>query len=181
MSDSRIAYRYALAVLGVAEETHKLDVVFNDFGLIEKLLTEVREFSLFLKSPVIRSLKKKHVLNELLKPRVSDLSLAFVLLLTTKDRENLLLDVIREFYKLRDKRLGILQVMAHTAVPFTPPQKEQLVSKLAAVTKKNVQIEYVVDSSLRGGFTVQFEDTVWDASVKRQLELIEQRFIEGVA
>jgi len=181
MSNSRIAYRYALAVLGVAEETQKLDVVFTDFGLIEKLLTEVREFSLFLKSPVIKSLKKKRVLTELLKPRVSELTLAFVLLLTSKDRENLLLDVIRAFYKLRDKKLGILQVTTHTAVPFALAQKEQLVSKLTAVTKKNVKIEYVVDSSLRGGFTVQFEDTVWDASVKRQLELIEQRFIEGIA
>jgi F-type H+-transporting ATPase subunit delta len=180
MSDNRIAYRYALAVLGVAEETQQLDVVYNDFGLIEKLLSEVREFSLFLKSPVIRSLKKKHILNELLKPRVSDLTLAFVLLLTTKDRERLLLEVIREFYKLRDRKLGILQVMTHTTVTFTPAQKEQLVHKLATITKKNVKIEYVVDSSLRGGFTVQFEDTVWDASVKRQLERIEQRFIESV-
>jgi F-type H+-transporting ATPase subunit delta len=181
MSDSRIAYRYALAILGVAEETKKLDVVFNDFGLIGKLLTEVREFSLFLKSPVIKSAKKKQVLNELLKPRVCDLTLAFVLLLTTKDRERLLPDVIREFYKLRDKKLGILQVLTHTAVPFTQAQKEQLVRKVSVVTKKNVKIEYVADPSLRGGFTVQFEDTVWDASVKRQLELIEQRFIEGVA
>jgi F-type H+-transporting ATPase subunit delta len=181
MSNSRVAYRYALAVIGVAEEVKHLDEVYRDFQLIEKMLTDVREFSLFLKSPVISSQKKKHIITDLLKTRVSDLTLRFVLLLNTKDREGFLPEVIREFYTLRDKRLGILQVITRTTVPFTPAQKEQLVRKLTDTTKKKVEIDFTVDPSLRGGFTVQFEDTVWDASVKRQLELIEQKFIEGVA
>jgi F0F1-type ATP synthase delta subunit len=32
---------------------------------------------------------------------------------------------------------------------------------------------------LKGGFTIQFNDTVWDASVRHQLDLLRKKFLEG--
>ena len=181
MSDIRSAYRYAIAIIGVAEETKCLDEVNRDFQFIEKMINEIREFSLFLKNPILNDLKKKQILTEILEKKVNALTFKFIMLLTTKDREGLLPEIIRQFYRLRDERIGILNVTARTTVKFTTSQEQELVRKLAAATKKQVRVNYIIDSSLKGGFTVKFDDTVWDASVVRQLDLLRQKFMESVS
>jgi F-type H+-transporting ATPase subunit delta len=180
MHEMRAAYRYALALFGVAEDLKKLDEVTNDFKYLESLIA-VREFYLFLKSPVIKTEKKKQTLRNILHGKVSDVTMKFVLLLTSKDREALLPDIIPQFFALQDKRLGILRVTARTTVKFTQEQEQQLIRQLERVTKKQVRLTLVLDPSLHGGFMVQHEDTVWDASVRRQLERFNQRLIEGMA
>ena len=181
MSEFRAAYRYALALLGVAEEMKRLDDVSRDLTSIEKLTKELPEFLSFLRSPVVNSEKKKRTLTEILQGKVSDITQKFVLLLASKGREGLLPEIIRQFYKLRDERLGILHVTTRTAVAFKPEQEKQLINQLETATKKKVRLTYILDASLKGGFVVQHDDTVWDASVSRQLELLRERFVEGTA
>ena len=179
MAESRATYRYALALTGVAEETKKVDEVTRDFEFIESVIEGSHEFLQFLKSPVIRAVKKKAVLSAILQGRVSEITLKFVITLVTRSREGLLPDVIRQFYRLRDEHRNILNVTTRVAVPFSEKQHKDLCSRLAEATKKNVQIKYVVDPSLKGGFMIQHDDTVWDASVRHQLELLRRRFAEG--
>ncbi len=181
MSEFRAAYRYALAVLQVAEEYKKLDEVSADFQSLENIMDRVKEFSLFLKSPVVSSEKKKVVLAEILRGKVGDITMKFVALLASRGREGMLQEIIRQFYRLRDERLGILNVKATTAVRFTDAQEKQLVSQLELATRKRIRISYIVDPSIKGGFTVQHEDTVWDASVRHQLELLRELFVDGSA
>jgi F-type H+-transporting ATPase subunit delta len=179
MHGMRAAYRYALALFGVAEELKKLNEAAKDFEYLETLIA-VREFYLFLKSPVIKTEKKKQTLRNILHGKVSDVTMKFVLLLASKGREALLPDIIPQFFALQDKRLGILRVTARTAIKFTQEQERQLVRQLEQVTKKKIRLTSVLDPSLHGGFLVQHEDTVWDASVRRQLERFKQRLIEGM-
>ncbi|MDI6766240.1 MAG: ATP synthase F1 subunit delta [Bacteroidota bacterium] len=180
MSNHRTAHRYALAVFGVAEEMNKLEVVSKDFVFIGQIIKESQDFNLFLKNPIITTEKKKRVFSELLSNRVSDVTLKFIILLSSKNREALLPEIIEKFNKLRDEKLGILDVTARTAVKFTSAQELELVRQLGSTTKKKVRVKYILDPSLKGGFTVQFEDTVWNASVQHQLELLKKRFTESV-
>lgn len=179
MSEYRAASRYAAAMLGVAEESTKLDEVSKDCTYIETLLKNVREFRMFLKSPVVNSEKKKKTLKEIFTGRVTDLMMKFIFLLASKGREGLLPEIIQQFYRLRDARLGILNVTARTAVPLTSHQEKTLVGRLEKVTKKRIRLASIIDPALKGGFIVQHEDTVWDASVRHQLELLRERFSRG--
>src|SRR5258708_6553471 len=119
MTESRAAYRYALAVLPVAEEMSALDRVSEDFRFIAELAAGSKDFSGFLKSPVINAEKKKRILTELFAGRVSELVMKFIMLLASKGREGLLVEAIHQFEVLRDRRLGILHSSVRTAVPFT--------------------------------------------------------------
>ncbi len=181
MSEFRAAYRYAAALLGVADEVKKLDVVSNDLVVLEKLAKDSREFLVFLKSPVVNSERKKQTLTQILQGKVSDVTFKFIILLASKGREGLLPEIIQQFNTLRDQRLGILNVTARTAIAFKPEQEKQLISQIESATKKKVRLSSVVDKSLKGGFMVQHDDTVWDASVRHQLEALREKFIEGTA
>jgi F-type H+-transporting ATPase subunit delta len=179
MSNIRVAERYASAALSVSEEMKSVDEVSRDFAFIETMMRDVADFRLFLKSPVVNKEKKASVLAQLLRGKVSVFTEKFVLLLASKGRENILPETIRQFYDLRDKQRGILHVVARTAVKFSDAQHRTLVRQIEAATKKQARIDYVVDPSLKGGFIVQHEDTVWDASVRHQLDILRQRLAEG--
>jgi F-type H+-transporting ATPase subunit delta len=179
MSQIRAATRYATALLGVAVERNELDAVAGDVGFLDRAIAGSPDLSAFLRSPVINKEKKKKALREILSGRTGETMLAFVLLLASKDRESLLPEILRQFHRLRDERLGILDASARSAAEFTDEQKARLGEKIGKVTGKKVRLTVERDPSLIGGFTVQYEDTVWDASVRRQLELLRIRLVTG--
>ncbi|MBI5214420.1 MAG: F0F1 ATP synthase subunit delta [Ignavibacteriae bacterium] len=180
MKNTRAAYRYALALLGVAEEIKQLDAVSNDFVLMDAVINQTREFLLFLKSPVINKEKKKRVLDEVFSGKVSKTTSVFLQLMTTKNRENILPEIIQQFNKLRDERLGILNTEVRSAVAISNEQQQAIIEQLKQRTGKNIRLKMKQDPSIIGGFTVQYEDTVVDGSVRRQLEVLAERFATGV-
>lgn len=180
MSRTRAATRYAAALLGVAVERNALDAVGNDLDFLERTIKASPDLAAFLRSPVISKERKKRALRELLAGRVTDTTVAFVLLLAAKDREGHLPDIIAQFRRLRDERLGIVNVTARSAAEFTPEQRTRLGERLERATGRKVRLSVERDPSLIAGFTVQYEDTVWDASVRRQLELLRDRLAGAV-
>jgi F-type H+-transporting ATPase subunit delta len=179
MKNSRVAQRYALALFEVAEEQKLLDRVVADAGILERLMSHSPDFALFLRSPVINYHRKQKILREILTDKVHALTLGFVLLLAGKSRESLLGDVIREFYFIRDERRGVVNAEVTTVVPLNDAEKKALVSRLGTHLAKTIELRAGIDPSLRGGFTVRFYDTVWDASVRRSLERLRARFTES--
>jgi len=175
MGNIRAATRYATALLGVAVERNELDAVAGDVSFLGELIGKVPDFALFLKSPVVSKERKRKALKEVLAGKTGNTVMAFVLLLAAKDREALLPPIISEFQRLRDLKMGILNVSARAASKFSPDQEKRLIDQLERSTGKKVRLNVGQDRSLVAGFTVKYEDTVWDASVKRQLELLGDR------
>ncbi|HYQ86717.1 MAG TPA: ATP synthase F1 subunit delta [Bacteroidota bacterium] len=181
MGGHRAARRYALALMAVAGEQKKVEEVDRDCLALERLISQSRDFNLFLESPVVKTLKKRQILGELFKGRIGETALKFVVFLASRGREGLLPYIIREFFRIRDERAGVVNVTASAAVPFTPAQEKRLVSRLEEATKKSVRVKYVLEPSIRGGFIVQLGDRVWDASVRHQLEIVYRRLTGAAA
>jgi F-type H+-transporting ATPase subunit delta len=49
------------------------------------------------------------------------------------------------------------------------------------MTRKSVRIAFSVDKQLKGGFVARVGDTVFDGSLRRQLELLREHFVEETA
>lgn len=178
MSNRRIANRYAEALMSTAEEMHILNKVSNDLVDIRRLILESHEFQLFLKSPVIKAEKKQQVFEAAFKESVQPLTLDFLSLLAGKGREDALPGIIEAFFQLQDEILGIVNVHVTAAAALSDQQTDQLEHQFESYSKKKVRIAMDVDTHLIGGFIARIGDTVFDGSVKRQLELLRQRFAE---
>lgn len=181
MPNIRVARRYALALIYLVEELKQLDVVRKDLELILQTYKSSRDFQLFLESPVIREDKKKQVLGELFKGRISVTTMKFLELLAEKNREGILPDVIAQYHQLGNERLGIVEVVVTSAVELTKTQQRELERQLEQYAKKKIDAEYLVDPAVKGGFVVRIGDTVLDASIKRQLELLREKFVGTTA
>ncbi|HEX9615591.1 MAG TPA: ATP synthase F1 subunit delta [Bacteroidota bacterium] len=178
MVNVRVARRYAEAFMRAGEDQKVLDAVSKDLEMLERLMKESRELHVFLKSPVIKTDKKQLVIQEMFGTKIHALTMDFLLLLAKKGREELLPDIVQQFFSLLDEKLGIVNVEIRSATDLSKTQHERIQQKFESMTKKKVRLSFSIDKVLKGGFVARVGDTMFDGSVKRQLELLRERFAE---
>lgn len=180
MADLRVASRYVKSLLGLAVEQGVLEAVHKDMLLFSKVLKENRDFSVMIKSPVIRHEKKRAILEKIFSGKVDKLTLAIMDILTRKNREPLLPSIASEFHNAYNTYKGIGKAYITTTVPMDSELLqaiEEIVKKLSKT--KQVEIEAKVDKDLIGGFILNVGDQQIDASIKSKLKSLEVRFSEN--
>lgn len=180
MANVRIAARYAEALMTAAEEQQLRERVAADMKALEETMRKSREFSLFLKNAIIKREKKQVVLSELFGKTLHAMTVGFLVLLAEKGREEFLQDICTQFFALHDTRLGIVNVKITAATELSAGQQKGIQERFEELTRKKVRLDMTVEKELRGGFLARVGDTVFDGSVKRQLELLREKFVEGV-
>lgn len=181
MKNLRVARRYAQALMLSADGPAAIDAIAGDLELLRKSLETSRELRRLIASPIVAAEKKLAVLRELFTKHIGGTTLSFIELLAQKQREAMLPEIIEQYHALRDERYGIVNVDVSSAVEITPQQEKSLADSLERYTKKKVRVRFSLDKALRGGLVVKIGDTVLDASIKRQLELMREQFVHGHA
>ncbi|MGE5353305.1 MAG: ATP synthase F1 subunit delta [Acidobacteriota bacterium] len=179
MSNFNISNRYANALLQLASEKDLFQQISSDMETVYGTIRGSREFQVMLTSPIVKTNDKEQVLLKVFENRIGRDSLNFLLFIVRKNREDLLFNIIRQFLNLRDQKLGIVNAEVISASEFSDEQKSKLTKKLEEYTRKKVRLSVQVDRNLLGGFIVKIEDTVLDASLNHQLELLKEQFMKG--
>lgn len=178
MSVTRVASRYAKSLLELAIDQKNLERVKEDVdGIITALKS--RDFYLMLKSPIIHTSKKQSILDVLFKGKFDALTLAFLHVLVRKGREMYLPEMAYEFQTQYKALKGITTVRIITASPVSTAFLEEVKAKLAEskVTRKHIELIPEVNPDLIGGFILEFDDKMYDASVHHQLETMRKQLI----
>jgi F-type H+-transporting ATPase subunit delta len=179
MKNVRVARRYAGALIETAEEGRIIDATSADLEIVSSALRSSRELWLLTQSPVVSPAKKAGVFRAIFAPRIGKLTMDFIELVIAKERTQHLMEIVEQFSLLRDEKMGIISVEVTSAVDFTLSQRSKLEGTLERSTGKKVRIRMNVDRAIKAGLIVRIGDTVLDASIRRQLELLKERFIEG--
>ncbi|MDT8322621.1 MAG: ATP synthase F1 subunit delta [Bacteroidota bacterium] len=179
MRYTRVAHRYAEAILDATPEGSEVETMLADLRDVQASIEGSRELKLFFESPVISQKKKAEAVQALFSGRVSDYVLSVLLLLVEKGRETLVLLILSAVMDVHRRRQGIVRTHVRSAVTLGEEQRARLVQALGAASGKRVEAQYSVDPSLMGGLLVRLDDTVYDGSVLRQLDRLRTRFISG--
>ncbi len=179
MTNVRVARRYAEALVELAEQEKTMGPMIKDLELLRESVKASRDLLLFLKSPIINRPRKREVLQMLFDGKVQKSTIESLGVIAMKGREDLLPDIIDQFFSIWDERQGIIRVDVKTASEFSSEQSTTWGEKLEHYARKKVQMTFALDKLLMGGFVARVGDTVFDGSVKRQLELLRKRFAEG--
>jgi F-type H+-transporting ATPase subunit delta len=177
MSTYRIASRYAKSLIDLAIEQGKLDRVLEDMTFFAEV-AKLSDVALLLKSPIIKSDKKGKVLDAIFTGKVDPLTHSFIEIILRKGREALLGDISKEVINQYRVIKGISIVEVVSAEPLSADTLETIRKKLvdSKLTQGNIQFKTTVDKNLIGGFVISFEDKLYDASVKHQLDLLRKEF-----
>jgi len=177
MADFRILHRYATSLLETALEKKNLDLITTDIRLLVETLEGSRELQLMLESPVVRPELKLNVFKEVFSEKISKDTIDFIEFLVSKKRENLIGSIGKRFLELRDAHLGIANVIVTTLSEFSNEQKNVLQNKLEKILEKKVRLNFKTDANIVGGFVAKVDDTLYDASIRHQLDLLKKQFL----
>ena len=176
-----VSRRYAQALTEEAQQAHSLETVDADVELIAETLAESRDLRLALTSPVVPQDKKGAVLQRLFGDKLSDLSLQFLRLLVEKQRDGQIPDILDAYRTLRDERTGTVEATVRTAKPLSSVERDRLQAALEARAGARVRMRVEIDPDLIGGLVVRLGDTVYDRSVRHQLQLLRGQLAERAA
>ncbi|MEO0787542.1 MAG: ATP synthase F1 subunit delta [Bacteroidota bacterium] len=177
MKNLRVAGRYAKSLIDLAIERNQLEEVNKDMETLRELV-KVRDFALLLKSPVVPPSKKKSILDTVLEGRVGEMMMGFVRILVNKGREKDLIDISDAFSDQYRAIKNISAVKVTSAKPVDTTILQQIERQLVAAGKTESQIEFTtkVDPELIGGFIIEFDGKVYDASVAHKLNQLRKDF-----
>ena len=82
------------------------------------------------------------------------------------------------YQKLLDERLGIIRARVTAAYSLNHSEQQELTVRLEQATGKQIRMEVAVDPSLIGGVVAQVGSTIYDGSVRQQLEAFKTRLVE---
>lgn len=180
MNRSIVVMRYALSLVRYARENGNGAVVCSEAEVLVRSLHDVPELRRMMEAgpDIVSAFDKKKLLQSALGDRVSPELSRFLTLLNRNGRMSMVEDILRDFIDMYRQSIGIRK--AHLAVVEEP--SERLLQRIKALVKQktgdDVVIEVEVDPSLIGGFVLDLDDYLLDASVKRQLQLIREQYIE---
>lgn len=177
MQNPRVAGRYAKSLVVLAQEQNQLDVVYADMKYLQELCKLSREFSNLLRSPVIKGDTKEKIVAQVIEKNVGTLSSAFIHLLIKKGREKNLPEIAFSFIEQYNEIKGIHIVKLITAEPASDELKTSIINKVKeATTIRNIELLTVVDASIIGGFQLEYNGSLVDASIARDLSDIQKQF-----
>ena len=101
-------------------------------------------------------------------------------LLIHKGRGNLLDMVAENYLLILDERNNVMNAHITSAQELDEKAKADISAKLGSIMKTTIRPSYKINPSLRGGFVAKVGDTLIDASIQNQLELLRARLKEGV-
>ncbi len=167
---------YAEALADVAFEQKRVDAVKRDLASLVELAHYSPDLRNFLESPAV-PLASKHGAIRRLAERFSwsEAVRNFLFVLADHRRSALLPEIAADFAAVLNERLGIAEAQVTSARELTAGEKAELVETLARVTGKKIEARYRLDPELIGGAVVQVGSTIYNGSVRQQLERLRAR------
>ena len=181
MPNPRLAGRYAKSLVDLAIERNQLEAVYKDMQFLQAVCKSSPELVSVLRSPIINGDKKQNILAAITGGKVSELTAAFNQLLISKAREEYLPEIITAVIGLYNQLKGIHTVKLTTATQLSEEMKQAIVGKLKAETSmQHIELETSVKEELIGGFVLEFNNNLVDASIARDLRDISKQFSQNI-
>ena len=186
MNTGIIASRYATALLKLVDETGNGETVLNQVEAFVKALDTMPELRRAVNdSKTVPSERKISLFETVLGPGTTmapELH-KFLALLIRNGRISDARIAFNSFISLYYKSRGIIR--GRLVLPSSPESshsyselEENIKEMIENRTGKKLLLKTEVDESLIGGFVLEVEDQLLDASVSHQLEMIKRQFVE---
>lgn len=144
----------------------------------EEMMRANPQLAEVFRHPTIPYEQKRGVLNELIKrSRVRPTTANFLQVLLQNHRLADLSEINRQFAQELDRRAGVMTAEVTTARAVSTEAQEALRARLAQLTGSKVRLHFAVDDALIGGVVTRIGSTLYDGSVRGQLQQIKQRMI----
>lgn len=171
MIDASVARRYARALLALGLEEGRHEKFGEELEAVARTLDtspEARDLAL---NPGYSLAQRQGVIGTLATElKLSPQVVSFLRLLVDRQRMPSLPAIVRSYRELVDAQVGRVRAVVTSAQPLSADELSRLRDTLAAATRRSIVLEAKTDSSIVGGVVTQVGATLFDGSIRTQLE-----------
>lgn len=175
-----VAGRYAQALMNLAAGENQVQEIADGLDDLADAFQESAKLQEFLAEPKVSQAVKEATVTELLqKTQAPPLLNTFVRYVTRKRRIGLLDEMRKVYHELADERMGRANADVTVAAALSTQQESDLKERLEKLSGLEINLRVNIDPSILGGIVAKIGSTVWDGSLRNQLNQIHQSIIEG--
>jgi F-type H+-transporting ATPase subunit delta len=182
---SAAASRYARALVDVVTDPKvglKPEGALSQLQAVDQLLSESSELRIALSTPAIQNSRKRAVMGKLLDELgAAQVIRNFVFVIVDHRRVELLPQIRESFEALMDERMGFLRADVSSAVGLDEQQAAALASELSRLGGKTARLRFSVDPTLLGGVVARIGSTLYDGSIRGQLQQMRRELTDRAA
>jgi F-type H+-transporting ATPase subunit delta len=142
---------------------------------IARLLAESADLRRVWENPAVPAEQKRNLLDAIVQREGIDRQVRnLVAVLIDHRRVQFLSRIVEQLEKELDARLGFAEAQITSARELGDTEKRALETQVEKTTGKKVRARYALDPSLLGGAVIRVGSTIYDGSVKGQLERIQE-------
>jgi F-type H+-transporting ATPase subunit delta len=178
---SVLSLRYAHAFASVAAASH-LNVAaaqqqLSDFS---GTLAGSRELREVLMNPSIANEQKLKVLDAIagrigMFPQVRN----FIAVIMNHQRLDELDEILTEYHAVADDQSGLTEAEVTSARPLNDNDRAELEAQVQKLAGGRIRTTYSQDATLLGGAVVRIGSTVYDGSIRAQLQQLKQKLVNA--
>ena len=173
-----IAAVYARALLEVAREHGRLDVVHEQLDELADAIDANRDLQVFLFSPYFSSQEKREGLERALTD-ADPLLTNFLGVLIEKHRMPVIFRIRRELDTLWETENRMLAVAVTSAIELDGTTVEEIGARIGERTGRRVTVTSNVDPNILGGIVVRVGNSILDASIRHRFEQLRKQVARG--
>jgi F-type H+-transporting ATPase subunit delta len=175
-----VANRYARALADVLASAGNYQQVLGEIENFAAAYHESPELRDVCDTPTVSMAQKLGLVEAIAgKMGLSHVTLNFLRVLMSHYRFPLLAEIAQAFRDVVNARLGIVQVMISSATELGEDDRKLLQQRFNELTQRQSELEFRLDGALIGGLVAQIGSTVYDGSIRGQLDRIRERLSAG--
>jgi F-type H+-transporting ATPase subunit delta len=171
-----VSSRYAAALVDVALRQANADRVKGDLAAFAEAFAHSADLRNSLESPAVSHDAKLQVIQKI--GAVMDLAPAvrnFLCVLVDHRRTELLFEIQDLFRVDLNARQNIAEAVVTSAHALGADERKKLIEMLEGQTNKKIEAQFHEDESLVGGTVVRVGSTVYDSSIRAQLNRMREQ------
>ncbi|ACI59949.1 ATP synthase F1 subunit delta [Ureaplasma urealyticum] len=162
--------KYAYSIFEIAKEEKKLDLYKHNLETINSIIEEVPAFFEAVGDPARDRNERKQIVIKNLEGEIDIYLISLIDLLIDVKSIKLLKKIVLKALDFVNEALSVKKVLITTAYELTKNQIDRLVQSLKKkYACEKIEPIVVVDKSIIGGLSINFESQVLDNSLKTKL------------
>lgn len=182
---SAVANRYARALVDVVTAPGspvQPEQAVAQLRSVAEMIAGSAELKTALLTPAIQNSRKREVTSRLLdQMSVSGMIRNFIYVIIDHRRIGMMTEISEAFEMLTDERLGYARAEVTSASALDGRRTAGLEAELSRLTGKRMRLRFQVDSELLGGVVARIGSTVYDGSIRGQLQELRRELTEQSA
>ena len=179
MIEGSLSRRYSKALFQLAREAGEEEKIGQEIEQFYAAYSS-SELHQVLTNPAFSIEARKKILTQVVRgQQLAPLTVRFLSLLLDRDRLGQLDGIVSCYRRLLNESKGRLEAKVVSASELEAAAVERLRERLGELSGKEIILQKQVDPELLGGLLIELAGTVYDGSIRTQLEKMKQRIVRG--